>query len=315
MKQASTMVSLVEDYLAARRQMGFALEIAGEQLLAFGRFADESGYRGPLTAELTIRWAQNGGHAKPLTSARRLEVLRPFAKYRSQFDSATEVVPRSFFGPAHRRLVPHIYTEHEISALLKATDNLLPAGGLRPLTYRTLLGLLAATGMRISEGLHLKQQDVDLEHELLTIRETKFCKSRLVPLHSTTVAALSRYIKARQRKVRDQSVTAFFVSDYGKPLVDRTVHNTFERLRAGLGWVARGGHLAPRIHDLRHSFICKVLLRSYEQHQPIENVIDVLSTYVGHAKVSDTYWYVTAIPELMAIAAQRFAQFTEGGAR
>jgi integrase len=315
MKQASTMVSLVEGYLAARRQMGFALEIAGEQLLAFGRFADESGHRGSLTTELMIGWAQNAGPVKSLTSARRLEVLRPFAKYCSQFDPATEIVPRSFFGPAHRRLVPHIYSESEIGALLKATDSLLPADGLRPLSYRTLFGLLAATGMRISEALHLKPQDLDLDRKLLTVCETKFRKTRLVPLHCTTVAALTRYIKARQRKLQTQNTTTFLVSDCGKPLVDRTVHSTFEKLRAGLGWVARGDHAAPRIHDLRHSFICKVLLRSYQQHQPIDNIIDALSTYVGHAKVSDTYWYVTAIPELMAIAAERFAQFAEGGAR
>jgi integrase len=315
MKQASTMVSLVEGYLAARRQMGFALEIAGEQLLAFGRFADESGHRGSLTAELMIGWAQNAGQAKSLTSARRLEVLRPFAKYRSQFDPATEIVPRSFFGPAHRRLVPHIYSEHEIGALLKATDSLLPAGGLRPLSYRTLFGLLAATGMRISEALHLKPQDLDLDRKLITVCETKFRKTRLVPLHSTTVEALTRYIRARHCKLQTQNTTTLLVSDCGNPLVDRTVHSTFEKLRAGLGWVARGGHAAPRIHDLRHSFICKVLLSSYQQHQPIDNIIDALSTYVGHAKVSDTYWYVTAIPELMAIAAERFAQFAEGGAR
>jgi hypothetical protein len=115
MKQASTMVSLVQGYLAARRQMGFALEIAGAQLLAFGRFADESGHRGSLTSELMVGWAQNAGQAKPLTSARRLEILRPFAKYCSQFDAATEMVPPSFFGRAHRRLVPHIYTGEEIS--------------------------------------------------------------------------------------------------------------------------------------------------------------------------------------------------------
>lgn len=315
MKQASTMVSLIESYLAARRQMGFALEIAGKQLLAFGRFADESGHRGSLTAELIVRWAQNLGQARPLTSARRLEVLRPFAKYRSQFDSRTEMVPRNFFGPAHRRLVPHIYTGHEIRDLLKATDNLLPVGGLRPLTYRTLFGLIAATGLRISEALHLKPQDVDLDQELLTVRETKFRKSRLVPLHSTTAAALRRYAEVRQNKIGRQTFTAFFVSDGGEPLPDRTVHSTFEKLRARLGWAARGGHSAPRIHDLRHSFICTVLLRSYRQNQPIDNIIDALSTYVGHAKVSDTYWYVTAIPELMAIAAQRFAQFAAGGAR
>jgi integrase len=315
MKHKPTMVSLVEDYLAARRQMGFALGIAGDQLLAFACFSDEAGHRGPVTFELAVRWAQSSQRSTALTWARRLEVLRPFFKYRSQFDAGTAIVPRKFFGPAHRRLVPHIYTEQEIMALLAATDELLPVEGLRPLTYRTLFGLLAATGLRISEALHLKPQDADLEHKLLTVRETKFRKSRLVPLHFTTVEALSHYAEARQRKLRAQNAEAFFVSDRGKPLPDRTVHGTFEKLRARMGWVARGGHSAPRIHDLRHSYICHSLLRSYDQHQPIDNVIDVLSTYVGHAKASDTYWYVTATPELMAVAAQRFAQFAEGGAR
>ena len=315
MKRAPTMVSLVQDYLAARRQMGFSLGIAGNQLLTFARFADGAGHRGVVTADLMVRWSQSARQATPLTAARRLEVLRPFAKYRSQFDAATEIVPRTFFGPAHRRLVPHIYHEHEIGALLKATDNLLPGGGLRPLTYRTLFGLLAVTGLRISEALHLKPLDVDLQHELLTVRQTKFRKSRLVPLHCTTVAALTHYAQARQRKLGGQNVEAFFVSDRGEPLADRTVHGTFERLRATLGWVVRGSHAAPRIHDLRHSFICQGLLRSYQQHQPIDNVIDVLSTYIGHAKVSDTYWYVTATPELMDVAAERFARFAEGGAR
>jgi len=315
MKQAPTMVSLVEKYLTARRQMGFALEIAGKQLLAFARFADQDGHRGPLTAELMVRWAESARQARPLTAARRLEVLGPFAKHRAQFEGTTEIVPPRFFGPAHRRLVPHIYTEQEIRALLKATDHLLPADGLRPLTYRTLFGLLAATGLRISEALHLTPQDVDLKHELLTIRETKFRKSRLVPLHSTTAAALARYTAARQRKLRHQEIAAFFVSDRGEPLVNRTAHNTFEKLRASLGWVARGGHPSPRIHDMRHSFICRVLLRAYRQQQPIDKMIDALATYVGHAKVSDTYWYVTATPELMSVAARRFAHFAEGGSR
>jgi integrase len=315
MNQEPSMMSLVEDYLMARREMGFALGIAGEQLRAFARFADDAGHRGPVTAALTVRWAQSSPRSTPLTWARRLEVLRPFAKYRSQFDVTTEIVPRAFFGPAHRRLVPHIYYEEEIVALLNATDNLLPVGGLRPLTYRTLFGLLAATGLRISEALHLKLQDVDLGGGILTVRQTKFRKSRLVPLHATTSAALMRYAAARRQKLSGVGGEAFFVSERGKPLADRTVHGAFEKLRAGLGWVARGGHAAPRIHDLRHSFICNSLLRSYQQPQPIDNVIDALSTYVGHSKVSDTYWYLTATPELMAVAAQRFAQFAEGVAQ
>jgi integrase len=150
---------------------------------------------------------------------------------------------------------------------------------------------------------------------MLTIRETRFRKSRLVPLHPTTLAALRRYADATERKFSGQVLGAFFVSDLGKPLPNRTVHSTFEKLRARLGGVARGGHPAPRIHDLRHSYICQALLRSYQQHQHIDNVIDALSTYVGHAKVTDTYWYVTATPELMSVAAQLFASFAERGAR
>jgi integrase len=149
---------------------------------------------------------------------------------------------------------------------------------------------------------------------VLTVRQTKFRKSRLVPLHPTAVAALRRYAKARQRTLGSAKIEAFFVSERGRPLAARTVHHTFEKLRAALGWVARGGHAHPRIHDLRHTFICRTLLRSYQQHQPIDHVIDALSTYVGHAKVSDTYWYVTAVPELMAAAAQRFSAFATGGA-
>lgn len=315
MRQTATMVSQVEAYLACRRKMGFALGIAGEQLLAFGRFADESGHRGPITGALSIRWAQNSLRATPLTWARRLEVLRPFAKYCRQFDTATEIVPRRFFGPPHRRLAPHIYYEQEIMALLDAADDLLPVGGLRPLTYRTLLGLIAATGLRISEALHLKPQDVNLDCCILTVRETKFRKSRLVPLHTTTAAALKRYAESRQYKVGRECLEAFFVSDRGAPLPDRTVHSTFEKLRHRLGWTARGGHPAPRIHDLRHSFICNSLFRAYQQGRPVDEIVDVLSTYVGHAKVTDTYWYLSATPELLGVAAQRFSALVEGGKR
>jgi integrase len=315
MKRTTTMVALVEDYLAARRRMGFDLKIAGEQVLAFARFADQSNHRGPLTLDLAIRWALSSRDGQLLTRARRLEVLRPFFRYRAQFDSGTEILPAGLFGPAHRRLVPHIYSEHEVASLLEAASGLPPAGGLRPLTYHTLFGLLAATGLRISEALHLQLQDVHWQNELLIVRQTKYRKSRLVPLHPTTIAVLRHYADVRQRKHTFLNGNAFFVSDQGNSLADRTVHDTFARLRKQLRWVARGGHPAPRIHDLRHTFICRALLRSYRRRQPVDSVIDALSTYVGHAKVSDTYWYVTATPELMAVAAERFAGFAERGGR
>ena len=315
MKCTPTMVSLVEDYLAVRRQMGFALKIAGMQLLAFARFADRMGHRGPITFDLAVQWAQSPPCRARLTSARRFEVLRPFLKYRSQFDAGTARVPAGYFGPTHRRLVPHIYTQEEIVALLQATKDLLSPNGLRPVTYRTLFGLLAVTGLRISEARHLQSEDVDLAQGVLTVRQTKFRKSRLVPLHPTTVSALKHYVERRKQKLGRRSTEAFFVSDRGASLPCRTVHGTFEKLRARLGWIPRGSYAAPRIHDMRHTFICRSLLHAYQQRQPLDAVVDTLSTYVGHVKVTDTYWYLTAIPELMAIAAQRFAGFAEGGRR
>jgi integrase len=309
----TTMVSLVEDYLAVRREMGFALDIAGYRLLAFGRFADQAGHSGSVTFELAVRWAQALPCRSRLTSAWRLQTLRPFLKYRSQFDPGTAIVPRGFFGSTHRRLVPHIYTEQEIVALLQATDHLVPTKGLRPATYRTLFGLLASTGLRISEALHLRPQEVDFAHGILTVSQTKFRKSRLVPLHPTTVAALKQYADFQKRKFGEHGTETFFVSDRCKPLPYPTVCNTFVYLRRNLAWIGRGGYALPRIHDIRHTFITRSLLDSYHRNQSPDHVVDTLSTYVGHAKVTDTYWYVSATPEIMAVAASRFEGFIDGG--
>jgi integrase len=315
MSSAPTLEAQVVTYLATRRSMGFDLRIEGRQLLAFARFADQTGHRGPLTVTIAIRWAQNSQRATRLTWARRIQLLRPFMQYCAQFDPETEIVPSGLFGPVHRRLVPHIYTEAEISALLAAAARLPTRTGLRlrPRTYGTLFGLLACTGLRISEALALTPTDVDLQRAALTVRDTKFRKSRLVPVHPTTVAALMQYAEARRQRVSDRRIETFLISDRGTPLDDRTVHYTFAKIRARLGWIARGGYAWPRIHDLRHSFLCHVLVRAYQQQQSVDQVIDVLSTYVGHVSVSDTYWYVTAIPELLALAGQRFAHAAERG--
>ena len=316
MSPALTMHARVEAYLAARRSVGFDFTIAGRQLLGFAKFAYQTDHRGPLTVDVAVRWAQSARRATRLTWARRLQVLRPFMKYRAQFETGTEIVPSNLFGPVSRRLVPHIYTEAEIRALLDAAAQLRPITGLRlrARTYATLFGLLASTGLRISEALALTPVDVDLSGAALTVRQTKFRKSRLVPLHPTTVAALQEYAGARRRCVSDRHIQTFFVSDQGTPLGDRMVHHTFASLRARLGWIGRGDYALPRVHDLRHSFLCRALVRSYQQPQCVDHVIDLLSTYVGHASVADTYWYVTAIPDLLALAGQRFAQSAERGA-
>jgi integrase len=305
------MASLAEDYLASRRRLGFDLRCTGRRLLDFACFADRSGHHGPLTVKLAASWARSGPSQAPFSWARRIEIVRPFARYLQQFDPATEVPPLYLFGRAHRRLTPHIYADQEIRELLAAASTLPSKEKLRPVTYSTLFGLVAATGLRISEALNLRRVDVDLSRGVLMIRETKYRKSRVVPLHPTVVRALARYAKLRDR---DWPVTLsdhFFIV-HGSSMKISTVEAVFGSLRSQLGWVARGDYPAPRIHDLRHSFICRRVLLWYQQGVDVDNAMVMLSTYVGHAKVTDTYWYLTGILELMAIAAQRFEHFTEG---
>jgi integrase len=308
-----SMVSLVEDYLDYRRRLGFALASEARRLFGFAHFADRIGHQGPITEELALRWARSSRRTTPITGAGRLQILRPFAKYRRQFDLATEISSPGLCGPGYRRLTPHIYSGEEIQALLAAARQLSPAGGLRPATCEAIFGLLAATGLRISEALALLRTDVDLENGVLAIRQTKFRKSRLVPLHPTTTEALRQYASFRDRRLPAPRTEAFFLSDHGEPMNYRQVAYAFAGLRAQLGWRARGGHSVPRIHDVRHSFICRCLIRWYQQGVNVDNAMLSLSTYVGHTQVTDTFWYLTGTPELMAIAGERFEHFAQGG--
>jgi integrase len=301
----------VEEYLAARRAMGFELRGEGYQLRAFARFVIEQGEVGALTMELLLRWVQGAATPGPITAARRVEVLRPFLKYYRQFDPICPMIPLNHCGPAHRRLSPHIYTEAEVAALLAAARELKP-DGLRPLTYLTLFGLLAATGLRLSEALGLERTDLNMQAPSLKVRQSKFKKSRLVPIHVSTAKALADFQQATRLVPRQPGIETVFLTGEGRPLPQRTVHNTFEHLRRRLGWVARGSHPLPRIHDLRHTFICQALLRGQQENQ-IDRVVDAISTYVGHVKVSDTYWYISATPALMSEASRRFCRFCSGG--
>jgi integrase len=271
----------VKDYLISRRAMGFDLRGEGYQLHAFARFANEQSDAGTLTLELLLRWVQGTASPGPVTAARRVEVLRPFLKYCRQFDPVCPVVPLGLCGPSHRRLAPHIYTEAEVTALLAAAHELKPEG-LRPLTYVTLFGLLAATGMRLSEALRLEGKDLNLDQPSLTVRETKFKKSRLVPIHASTAKALAVYRKATFATPRHPGVETVLLTAEGQPIPKRTIHNTFDRLRRHLGWVARGGHAQPRIHDLRHTFICQALLRGQRDNGNARSSVESRNPRLAH---------------------------------
>lgn len=318
MTGARTMLSLAEDYLSERRALGFALRMEGHYITTFALFADERGHNGPLTNDIVLNWVQ--GQAKrvsPFSWARRLDVLRPFARYLARFDPRTEFPQTAIFGRSHRRLAPHIYSEQEICDLVAAASRLTPEGGLRPATYATIFGLIAATGLRRSEALHLQCGDVDLDEAFLTVRNTKFRKSRHVPIHATVVSALRRYLVVRARHGALIEDSPLFLSPAGGFIAKRRINKVFQKLRTNLGWTARGGHGAVRIHDLRHTFICRRIQLWHEHGADIDNAIAALSTYVGHAKISDTYWYLTGVPELMAVSGKRFELFasTVGGDR
>lgn len=313
MKTKMTVEQQLNCYLSERRQLGFVLRSEEASLRDFARHVDRRPQRGPITVELMASWAKDGcAKAEPSAWARRLKRLRPFAKYLRQFEPVTEVPAiGGVFGTVPERVTPHIFHEHEIVQLLAAARELTPKP--RAATYTTLFGLLACTGLRISEAVHLQNRDVDLNQGLLTIRQTKFAKSRQVPLHESTIVALRSYRRVRSRSIAAIPEAPFFVTPrgnrFGKPLSIHSVERVFAQLRQVLGWQNRGAHHAPRVHDLRHSFAVRRVLLWHQHGTDIDQAMLALSTYLGHAKISNTYWYLTAVPELMGLAAEKFERF------
>lgn len=307
----------VEQYLAERRRLGFELDTMGHALGRFARYVIATGHRGPLTIGLMATWARQakGGQGIRATSARQLSLLRPFTRWLQQFEPATEVPNEAIFGAIPGRVAPHIYRDDEVVQLLDAASHVGPPGSLRGVVMQTLFGLMACTGLRISEALTLCDADVDLKSGVLTIRQSKFGKSRLVPIHPSALQALKLYRIQRASHVSTTPETPFFIATRGRLLgqavSDRQAHRIFEQLRKQLGWVNRGGHGAPRIHDLRHSFAVRRLLLWHEHGEDISQKMLALSTYLGHAKVSNTYWYLSGVPELMGLAGQRFEAFAD----
>lgn len=314
MKKQPTMLFLVQDYLAFRRQLGFTLRSMGQELLLFARYADRIGHSGPLTTELAVRWAKLPTKAKPAYWALRLHAVRMFAQHRVVEDPLTEVPPPGLLGPTFRRGQPYVYSSEELQALLRAAGTLRRR--TRPHTCVALFGLLASTGLRVGEALRLRHPDVDLESGVLTIVKSKASKCRLVPLHRTTTEALRRYAEVRNRIHPDPKSEAFFLTDRGTALTYGRMTDTFRTLRRQLGWRGLPGGSPPRVHDLRHTFAVRVLLRWYEAGVNVDAKITALATYLGHVNVSCTYWYLTAVPELMAVTARRFEQYAgRGGLR
>ena len=308
------------DYLAERRRLGYELRGLDTFLEGFVRYVADRRHRGPLTVEVITDWIRQGreGVGSRGTWAARLKRLQLFIRYLKQFEPTTEMPGKFLFGPVPGRVAPHIFHENEVVELLTLARQLGPRGSLRSATYEALFGLLASTGLRISEAIHLRDSDVDLKRGMLIVRQTKFAKSRQLPLHPSTVAALAHYRKLRVRHVSSMPDGTFLISSRGRrlgqALGDRQVHRVFNSLRDSLCWVNRGAHDAPRIHDLRHTFAVRRMALWQADGTDIEQMMLALSTYMGHAKITDTYWYLTAVPELMALAGGKFECFAISGA-
>lgn len=309
MKNQKKMLAWAEEYLAYRRKLGFKLAVEGGQVKNFARYADSTGHEGPLTTDLALDWATLPKSCSRLYHARRLEVVRGFAKYLVVFESRTQVPGNRLLGPAHRRTQPHIYSPEEIDRLLQTARMLAPIDGLRPRTYATLIGLIASTGLRTKEALSLSLKDVNLHEGVITIRETKFNKTRLVPLDKTVVHALREYADFREAYILIPQSANFFLGENGRRLGSNAIHWTFRRLCTActLHSIPRGRN--PRLYDLRHTFCTRRLLLWHQQGIDVEYSLLALSTYVGHVKVTDTYWYFSGVPELFAWIGAKFETY------
>jgi len=290
----------LEDYLRLRRALGFKLKREGEVLPQFVAYLDAAG-AATLTAELAIAWAQLPTDVQPITWAQRLGAARQFATYLKTIDPATEVPPCDVFARGAGRPAPYLWSEGDIRRLLEAARQL--RSPLRAATHEALFGLLAVSGLRVGEALALHRDDVDLAAGVITVREGKFRRARLVPLHPSATEALGSYAARRERLCPRLRSRAFFVSSAGTPLGYSSVRGTFNQLTTATG--LRSASVRPRLHDLRHSFAVHTLVEWHRSGVEIEGGMAVLSSYLGHVNPAGTYWYLSAAPELMELAAAR----------
>jgi integrase/recombinase XerD len=289
-------------YLALRRSMGFKLRRAEKLLNQFVEFCQAADVDA-VTTDVALRWATLPEGASPTWVCLRLGVVRAFSRYLALVDGRSQVVPTNVVPHPHCRATPFLYSADQVQALMAAARSL--CSPVRQATFETIIGLLWATGMRVGEALGLDRDDVDLAHGVLTVRGAKFGKTRELPLHETTTAALSTYAKRRSRWSLPGTTEAFFVSAAGTRVLYCNFHLGFQELVRRAGIEARSASCRPRPHDLRHSFAVRALTGWYRDGVDVEANLPKLSTYLGHVVPAHTYWYLSGAPELLALAAQR----------
>ena len=296
------------EYLTMRRSLGFTFRLPTSLLRSFIAFVARAG--SPfITTELALQWAMQPTDVQPCTWTWRLGIARRFAMWRRASDPRTEVPADGLLPHRYRRKPPRLYSDQDVARIVQTAGVLPSAKKLRGLTYATLFGLLAVTGMRINEALHLDRADVDLAQGVLVIRRTKFGKSRLVPIHRTTQEVLRAYHDARDRILPQLPTPAFFVSERRTRITEWSARYTFAGVSRAVGLrpptrAHRHGR-GPRLHDMRHRFAARTLINWYRAGIDVEREISKLATYLGHVHINDTYWYLEAVPELLQLAAER----------
>lgn len=300
--------SAVTDYLITRRAMGYKLAEDGRLLRQLAAYL-EAVHAEHLSVHHALSWATQPGDAAPAWHALRLTTVRSFARYLSALDPATEIPPVGLLPEPSHRVVPYIYSDDDIRRILNEAGRLVPEH--RADTYQTLIGLIVVTGMRVGETVRLDKDDVDFDEGIVTIRVTKFGKSRQVPLHPATVEALLGYARRRDERRPTPKSPSFFTSSIGTRLLRDNVSTVFPRLVRAAGLASAHGRRRPRLHDARHTFAVRCVIGWYRAGLDVHQRLPLLSTYLGHVDPKTTYWYLSAVPELIELIAERLEEDVE----
>lgn len=293
----------IEEYIALRQAYGLKFEAQAPVLRQFGRYCSKNGHR-VVTVAAVLDWVQTYPNSTRLSISRRIQTARGFASYWKAFDPKSQIPPRELSSEKNSRGKPHIYSTCEIKKILAKCLHLGSEPGqsnpIRPRTFYTMFGLIAATGLRRSEAIFLKQSHVNFENGTILVEMTKFRKSRLIPVHPSTLDKLKAYAKYREQKISTPRCDNFFVMNRGQPVDSDSIYYAFVHAcqQAGLRPTVEGAGY-PRIHDLRHTFVVQVILQWLRSGKDVHSMMPALSTYIGHAEPADTYWYLTGVPELM----------------
>ena len=297
----------VKQYLNEKAALGFKTYRPTLYLSQFVHFLEERN-AAFITKKLSLEWATLPDNCSQPYRASRLSIIRQFAKYYSAIDPRTEVPPQGLLSCKWQRSIPYIYTEKQVLKLINAAKRLNSETGLRASSYTAFFGLITVTGMRISEIIGLDRDDVDLVEGTLIVRKAKCDRTRLIPIHSSTVKALCRYVECRDQVYPKAKTTSFFVSEAGTRLTAWTVRWTFNKLSCQIGLRQPSDRSGPRIHDFRHTFAVRMVRDWYRQGKNVEKLLPQLAMFLGHRHLNDTYWYMTATPELLKLAAKRAAE-------